>query len=61
MTLIKRFVKMLIAFFYKLKNLNKCKISATTDIIIRGCGFEGKTLWETTVVCRTRFWVMLLI
>lgn len=38
----KRLMKVLIALYYKIKYLKKCRLNAMTNIILRNCAFEGK-------------------
>lgn len=42
MSIAKWIVKKCITFFYKIKFLGKCKIHACTNVVLRGCSFEGK-------------------
>lgn len=45
--LVKRLVKFLIAFIYKVKYIGKCKIHALSDTILGKCVFEGKNaVWQ---------------
>lgn len=45
---------MVIAIFYKLRFFRKCKIHATTNIILRKCDFEGKnSLGDHTYLSHT--------
>ncbi len=50
----KRLIKAAIALGYKIKFAGKCHLSATTNIILRGCNFEGKnSLGEHTYLSHT--------
>lgn len=50
----KRLIKAAIALGYKIKFAGKCHLSATTNIILRGCNFEGNnSLGEHTYLSHT--------
>ena len=52
--MLKRLFKMGIALLYKIKFLGICKINACSNIILRGCFFEGKnSLGERTYLSHT--------
>ena len=50
----KRIVKALICFAYKIKFLRKCRIHAASSVLLRGCTFEGSnSLGERVFLSRT--------
>lgn len=50
----KRLIKAVIALGYKIKFAGKCHLSATTNIVLRNCTFEGKnSLGEHTYISHT--------
>ena len=50
-----RFAKLCISIIYKIRYIFKCNIHASTDILLRGCKFEGKnSLGEHTYLSHTQ-------
>lgn len=40
----KRIGKIVIAFFYQLRYINKCKLQVLSSTVVNGCSFEGKNI-----------------